>query len=273
MCGIFAYTGTKNAGEVLLDGLTSLEYRGYDSAGVFTPESGVIKAKGPVNNLKRKIPSGFYGTSGIAHLRWATHGEPTEENAHPHRDCSGDIWVVHNGIIENFKELKDGLTARGHTFTSATDTEVISHLIEEHMKSEKDFEKATFKALNELRGAYGLVIQHKQHPDLIIGARLGAPVVIGLGDGEGFVASDASPILRHTRTVVFLNDGEVASVRPNGHEIFSLDSRKIERTPEEIQWDQEEAKREGYDHFMLKEIMEAPEVVRNTIRGRLIVNE
>ena len=185
MCGIFAYTGSKNAGEVLIDGLMSLEYRGYDSAGVYTPESGVVKAKGPVNNLKRKIPSGYYGSSGIAHLRWATHGEPTEENAHPHCDCTGDVWVVHNGIIENFRELKEGLTARGHTFVSATDTEVISHLIEEHLKSEKDFEKATIKALNELRGAYGLVIQYKKEPERIIGARLGAPVVIGLGDGEG----------------------------------------------------------------------------------------
>ncbi len=273
MCGIFAYTGSKNAGEVLLDGLISLEYRGYDSAGVFTPESGAIKAKGAVNNLKRKIPSGYYGTSGIAHLRWATHGEPTEENAHPHSDCSGDVWVVHNGIIENFKELKDALIAKGHIFKSATDTEVISHLVEEHLKSEPDFEKAAIQAINELRGAYGMVIQYKKDPSRLIGARLGAPVVIGLGDGEGFVASDASPILRHTRTVVFLNDGEIASITPTSHEIFSLDSKTIERTPEEIEWDEEIAKRDGYDHFMMKEIMEAPEVVRNTIRGRLIPEE
>lgn len=273
MCGIFAYTGSKNAGEVLLDGLTSLEYRGYDSAGVFTPESGVVKAKGAVNNLKRKIPSGYYGTSGIAHLRWATHGEPTEENAHPHCDCTGDVWVVHNGIIENFKELKDALKAKGHEFHSATDTEVIAHLVEEHLKSEPDFEKAAIKAINELRGAYGMVLQYKKDPTRLIGARLGAPVVIGLGENEGFVASDASPILRHTRTVVFLNDGEIASVTPTGHEIFSLDSKSITRTPEEIKWDEEIAKRDGYDHFMMKEIMEAPEVVRNTIRGRLIPHE
>ncbi len=273
MCGIFAYTGSKNAGEVLLDGLTSLEYRGYDSAGVYTPESGVIKAQGAVHHLKRKIPSGYFGKSGIAHLRWATHGEPTEENAHPHRDCAGDVWVVHNGIIENFQELKKGLLARGHTFTSDTDTEVVAHLVEEHLKTEKDFEKAVFKALNEIRGAYGMVLQYRHEPEKIIGARLGAPVVIGLGDGEGFVASDASPILRHTRTVVFLNDGEVAVVTPHGHSIATLDSQIIERTPEEIQWDAEEAKRDGYEHFMLKEIMEAPEVVRNTIRGRLIQSE
>lgn len=273
MCGIFAYTGSKNAGEVLLDGLTSLEYRGYDSAGVYTPESGAVKAKGAVNNLKRKIPSGYYGTSGIAHLRWATHGEPTELNAHPHSDCSGDVWVVHNGIIENFKELKDALTKKGHTFKSETDTEVISHLVEEHLKSEKDFEKAAIKAINELRGAYGMVIQYRNDPTRLIGARLGAPVVIGLGDGEGFVASDASPILRHTRTVVFLNDGEIASVTPSGHEIFTLDSKAITRTPEEIEWNEEIAQRDGYEHFMMKEIMEAPEVVRNTIRGRLIPSE
>lgn len=273
MCGIFAYTGAKNAGEVLLDGLTSLEYRGYDSAGVYTPESGAIKAKGAVHQLKRKIPSGYYGTSGIAHLRWATHGEPTEENAHPHCDCGGNVWVVHNGIIENFRELKEKLTELGHTFVSATDTEVVSHLIEEHLKKESDFEKATLKALNELRGAYGMVIQYKKDPKRLIGARLGAPVVVGLGDGEGFIASDASPILRHTRTVVFLNDGEVAVVTPDGHEIYTLDSRKLERKPEEIDWNAEEAQRGGYEHFMMKEIMEAPEVVRNTLRGRLIVSE
>ncbi len=273
MCGIFAYTGSKNAGEVLLDGLTSLEYRGYDSAGVFTPESGVVKAKGAVNNLKRKIPSGYYGTSGIAHLRWATHGEPTEENAHPHCDCSGDVWVVHNGIIENFKELKDALMKKGHSFQSATDTEVISHLVEEHLKSETNFEKAAIKAINELRGAYGMVLQYKKDPSRIIGARLGAPVVIGLGEGEGFVASDASPILRHTRTVVFLNDGEIASITPHSHEIFTRDSKKVDRTPEEIEWDEAIAQRDGYEHFMMKEIMEAPEVVRNTLRGRLIVEE
>ncbi len=273
MCGIFAYTGSKNAGEVLLDGLTSLEYRGYDSAGVFTPESGAIKAKGAVNNLKRKIPSGYYGSSGIAHLRWATHGEPTEENAHPHSDCGENVWVVHNGIIENFKELKDALIHKGHTFRSATDTEVISHLVEEHLKSEKNFEKAAIKAINELRGAYGMVIQYKKEPERLIGARLGAPVVVGLGEHEAFIASDASPILRHTRTVVFLNDGEIASVTPTGHEIFTLDSKVISRTPEEIEWNEEIAQRDGYEHFMMKEIMEAPEVVRNTIRGRLIHDE
>ncbi len=273
MCGIFAYTGGKNAGEVLLEGLTSLEYRGYDSAGVYTPQSGAIKATGAVHQLKRKIPSGYYGTSGIAHLRWATHGEPTEENAHPHHDCSGDVWVVHNGIIENFVELKARLIQSGHTFTSATDTEVVAHLVEEYLKTEKDFEKAVFKTLNDIRGAYGMVLQYKHEPEKIIGARLGAPVVVGLGDGEGFIASDASPILRYTRTVVFLNDGEVATVTPNGHSIYTLDYRSIARDPEEIAWDAEEARRDGYDHFMMKEIMEAPDVVRNTIRGRLIVEE
>ncbi len=273
MCGIFAYTGSKNAGEVLVDGLMSLEYRGYDSAGVYTPESGAIKAKGAVNILKRKIPSGFYGTSGIAHLRWATHGEPTEQNAHPHSDCGGDVWVVHNGIIENFKELKDALIKKGHTFASATDTEVISHLVEEHLKTEESFEKAALKAINELRGAYGMVIQYKKEPKRLIGARLGAPVVVGLGEHEAFIASDASPILRHTRTVVFLNDGEIVSLTPDSHEIFTLDSKSITRAPEEIDWDEQVAQRDGYEHFMLKEIMEAPEVVRNTIRGRLIPDE
>ena len=270
MCGIFAYTGDKDAGTILVDGLTSLEYRGYDSAGVYLPESGSVKAAGAVSELKKKILAPLKGHSGIAHLRWATHGEPTEINAHPHSSEAGEIWVVHNGIIENFKELKEKLTKAGHTFKSSTDTEVVPHLIEEHMKVEPDFQKAVFKSLNEIRGTYGMVIQYQKQPDMIIAARMGAPVVVGLGDGENFVASDASPILRHTRQVVYLHDGEVAVITNKSHSIYTLDALKVERTPEEVDWSTEVAQKGGYEHFMLKEIMEGPEVVENTLRGRLI---
>ncbi len=272
MCGIFAYTGSKgkDAGGVLLDGLLSLEYRGYDSAGIFTPESGTVKTPGAVTELRAKIPKGFKGKSGIAHLRWATHGEPTEENAHPHSDDSGQIWVVHNGIIENFKELKAKLLETGHTFKSSTDTEVLAHLVEEHLKTEKSFEKAALAALNEVRGTYGIALQYKGEPDTIIAARMGSPIVLGLGDGEHFIASDPTPILPHTKKVVFLEDGEVAVITPDSHRIFRLDASKVKRAATEIDWDAEQSQKGGYEHFMLKEIMEGPEVVENTLRGRLI---
>ncbi len=273
MCGIFAYTGEKNASEVLLNGLISLEYRGYDSAGIYLPESGAIKARGAVNELRKKVPANFPGKSGIAHLRWATHGEPVERNAHPHVDCTGEIWVVHNGIIENFKELKRALEKDGHTFTSDSDTEVLAHLVEKHLKIEKDFEKAAFASLNEVRGTYGIALQYKGEPNKLIAARMGSPIVIGLGNGEHFIASDPSPILPHTRTVVFLEDGEVAVLTPKKHSIFKLDASKVKRDSMEIEWNAEEAQKGGYEHFMLKEIMEGPEVIRNTLRGRLIVDK
>ncbi len=272
MCGIFAYTGNKgkDAGGVLLDGLLSLEYRGYDSAGIYTPESGSVRTPGAVTELRAKVPKDFKGKSGIAHLRWATHGEPTEINAHPHSDSTGEIWVVHNGIIENFKELKRKLEKVGHEFKSSTDTEVLAHLVEEHLKTEKNFEKAALAALNEVRGTYGIALQYKKEPDKIIAARMGSPIVLGLGDGEHFIASDPSPILPHTRKVVFLEDGEVAVISPDGHKIFKLDSTKVKRAATDIDWSAEAVQKGGYDDFMLKEIMEGPEVIENTLRGRLI---
>jgi glucosamine--fructose-6-phosphate aminotransferase (isomerizing) len=270
MCGIFAYTGKKNAGQVLMDGLSSLEYRGYDSAGIHLPESGLIRAVGPVTHLKRKIPAGYFGKSGIAHLRWATHGEPNEVNAHPHSDCDGEIWLVHNGIIENFKELKRDLVAKGHVIKSESDTEILAHLIEDHMKGGKDFEKAALDALNMIRGTYGIAMQYKKEPEKLIAARMGSPIVLGLGDGEHFIASDASPILPHTKKVVFLEDGEVAVLTPESHRIFKLDASAVEREAMEIEWSAEEAQKDGFEHFMLKEIMEGPEVVENSLRGRLL---
>lgn len=285
MCGIFGYTGRDdhNAGEILLDGLASLEYRGYDSAGLYMPDAGIIKSVGPASHLRRKIPAGFFGRSGIAHLRWATHGEPTEVNAHPHQDCGGDIWVVHNGIIENFKELRTELQKKGHTFTSTTDTEVLSHLIEEHItllrqgfagqEPENIFEMAAVAALKEVKGTYGLAIQYKHDPSRIIAARMGSPVVLGIGDGERFIASDPSPILRHTRSVVFLEDGEIAVMTPESHSIYKLGGAPVQRAAENIEWSAEAAQRGGYDHFMLKEIMEGPDVIENTTRGRVLVEE
>ena len=271
MCGIFAYTGAKgkDAADLLLKGLVALEYRGYDSAGIYTPESGSVKTPGAVKELRKKVPKKFSGKSGIAHLRWATHGEPTAKNAHPHSDCAGEIWLVHNGIIENFKELKKVLEKKGHTFVSDSDTEILAHLIEEHLKK-KSFEKAALAALNEVRGTYGIAMQYKGEPDKLIAARMGSPIVLGLGQGERFIASDPSPILPHTKSVVFLEDGDVAILTPKSHKIVRLDSTRVKRKTSTIDWSTEEAQKSGYEHFMLKEIMEAPEVVENTLRGRLI---
>ncbi|MES2437231.1 MAG: glutamine--fructose-6-phosphate transaminase (isomerizing) [Patescibacteria group bacterium] len=273
MCGIYAYTGKQQALPILVDGLTSLEYRGYDSAGIYIPTAGAIKSVGAVENLRAKITKDFTGTSGIAHLRWATHGEPTKINAHPHHDCDSKIWVVHNGIVENFQELKAHLSKKGHTFLSETDTEVIAHLIEEHARSEKDFTKAVINALNDIKGTYGLTVASEAHPEMIIAARMGAPVVLGVGDKEYFVASDPSPILKHTKRVLYLQDGEVAVLTPDMYSICTLEQNSVERNLETIEWAVEEIQKNGYEHFMLKEIMEGPEVVKNTLRGRLLLDQ
>jgi len=261
MCGIFSYIGEKEALPIIIDGLTSLEYRGYDSVGIYLPESGSIKSVGAVDNLKKKLTNKFKGKSGIAHLRWATHGEPTEKNAHPHSDCKGIFWVVHNGIIENYKILKNNLISKGHKFNSDTDTEVLVHLVEDYFKKTNNFDKAVAAALKEVRGTYGIVFSSKLEPNKIITARMGAPVVIGIGDNERFVASDASPILRHTKQVIYLQDGDIAVLTANNHEIFSLDNTKIDRIPETIEWGSDKIQKSGFKHFMLKEIMEEPEVV------------
>ncbi len=273
MCGIFSYVGGKDALPIIIDGLTSLEYRGYDSVGIYLPESGSIKSVGAVDNLRKKLTNKLKGKSGIAHLRWATHGEPTERNAHPHSDCKGNFWVVHNGIIENYKALKNKLISKGHKFNSDTDTEVLAHLAEEHFKQDKNFEKAVKSALKEVIGTYGVVFSFKNEPGKIIAARMGAPVVIGIGDNERFVASDASPILRHTKQVIYLQDGDVAVLTAESHEIFSLNNIKINRVPEIVEWKSDQIQKGGFKHFMLKEIMEEPEVVKNTTRGRLLTKK
>lgn len=276
MCGIFAYTGSKKAAPILLEGLSLLEYRGYDSAGIYMPDFGVVKTPGAVAELTKKM-QGMKGEgdaqSGVAHLRWATHGEPNETNAHPHADCDDTVFVIHNGIIENFRELRDGLIARGHSFKSQTDTEVIAHLIEEHKKAGLNFEDSVVETLGQIRGTYGLLISSSDDPDTIITARMGSPVVLGLGDGENFIASDPTPILRHTKQMVFLSDGDIAIVTPTSHRVRTLSVKEIDRPSETILWDVKEASRGGYPHFMLKEIMETPEVIENALRGRVIAKD
>ncbi|MES2135234.1 MAG: glutamine--fructose-6-phosphate transaminase (isomerizing) [Patescibacteria group bacterium] len=273
MCGIFAYTGSKKASPILLEGLSMLEYRGYDSAGVYMPGFDVVKTPGAVAELTKKMKGEYSATSGIAHLRWATHGAPNEINAHPHGDCDGDVFVIHNGIIENFRELKEELVAGGHTFKSETDTEVIAHLIEGALGNNLNFEDAVIDTLKKLRGTYGLLISYAKEPDTIITARMGSPVVVGLGDGENFIASDATPILKHTKKMVFLSDGDVAIITPTTHRVRTLSESEVDRPSETITWDVGEASRGGYPHFMLKEMMESPEVIENALRGRLIVEE
>ncbi|MBY0538981.1 glutamine--fructose-6-phosphate transaminase (isomerizing) [Patescibacteria group bacterium] len=273
MCGIFAYTGDKKAQPILLEGLQSLEYRGYDSAGIFMPGSPLVKTPGAVTELRKRVHFTSDAKSGIAHLRWATHGEPTEVNAHPHADCTGDVYVAHNGIIENFRELKAELEKRNHTFKSQTDTEILAHLIEEGVVAGKSFEDAVIDTLQQVRGTYGLLISYAKEPGTVITARMGSPVVLGLGDGENFIASDATPILRHTKEVVFLNDGDIAIITPTSHRVRTLTNSEIDRPAEHVDWDTEEASKGGYPHFMLKEIHEAPEVLENAIRGRLIAKE
>lgn len=272
MCGIFAYTGTKEAEPILVDGLKQLEYRGYDSAGVYLKGGGVVKTKGAIQELQEKlVHTACEGTkSGIGHLRWATHGEPNEMNAHPHTDSSESVFIVHNGIIENYKTLKGRLFNEGYTFQTETDTEVLPALVHSHMKTTKSFEEAVVAALKEVQGTYGVVCTCKDEPELLITARMGAPVVVGIGDGEYFVSSDATPIIRHTKEVVFLEDGDIAVLAPKGHRVRTLSSEHVARESEHITWDADEASKSGYPHFMLKEIYEAPEVIENALRGRAV---
>lgn len=276
MCGIFAYTGKNEAVPILIDGLKTLEYRGYDSAGLFVTDLGLVKSVGEVKNLNKKIQdSGKESSSvfGISHTRWATHGAPTEVNAHPHSDCVGKINLVHNGIIENYKDLKEKMISKGHKFSSDTDSEVLAHLIEDKYKTNNDFEKSVLESLKEIKGTYGLAIVNSDEPGKIITARMGSPIAIGIGEGENFIASDSSPILRHTRSVIYLNDGEVAIITKDSYSIKRLDYTCVERQPETIEWDAEQAQKGGYEHFMLKEIMEGPEVIANAIRGRIILED
>ncbi len=282
MCGIFGYVGSKEAPKILIEGLKALEYRGYDSAGIYVPlnnqqqstqqQNRCIKAVGQVKNLEAKIPADFKGNIGLAHTRWATHGVPSEVNSHPHSDCSGRVWLAHNGIVENYSELKQELIAKGHTFKSATDTEVVAHLIEENLKTIADFSSALKATLNTITGTYGLVIIDANDPTKLYIARKGSPIVLGIGEGENFVASDPSAIVPHTKKVIYLNDGEWAILQAGSYQLFDLAGGELKREPQIIEWSVEETKKGGFDHFMLKEIMEGGKVIKNTLAGRLDEN-
>src|SRR3954470_5635489 len=276
MCGIVGYTGPREAGPILIEGLQRLEYRGYDSAGIaLVDEDGdlfVEKRAGKLANLQTAIADRTpHAAIGLAHTRWATHGRPNDLNAHPHQDCTGEITVIHNGIIENFRELRDGLEARGHKLTSETDTEAIAHLVEEHY--EGDLANAVRAALHEVQGAYALVVMHKGEISRLVGARQDVPLVVGLNGEESFIASDVAAILAHTNRVIFLEEGDVADVRPTGVEITDIDGHPRQRSETLIDWTPEAAEKGGFDHFMLKEIHEQPDSLRQAIAGRVTHND
>ena len=272
MCGIVGYIGNRRAVPIILDGLRRLEYRGYDSAGIAVLNGdnhlSVRRASGKLRNLEDVIRvNPMDGPYGIGHTRWATHGRPTEENAHPHRDCTGDIVVVHNGIVENYLQLKHQLQLEGHKFVTETDTEVVAHLVEKYYDG--NLEEAVRKAVKDLTGVFALGIIASSDPNKIVAARLGPPVVIGLGDGEYFVASDVPAILSHTRDMFFLNDGDLAVLTPEGVHLTDFNGRLVKRPVTHILWDPIMAEKGGYKHFMLKEIFEQPRAVRDTILGRV----
>jgi glucosamine--fructose-6-phosphate aminotransferase (isomerizing) len=275
MCGIVGYVGPREAPPLLLEGLKRLEYRGYDSAGVsITNGDGLVtrKAAGKISKLEAVMNgSPMHGTVGIAHTRWATHGPPTECNAHPHHDCTNTIAVVHNGIIENASTLKAQLEARGHTFRSETDTEVLAHLIE--AAYEDDLEGAVADALRQVEGTYGIAVVSSRDADKIVAARKGSPLLLGVGEGEYYVASDAAAILQHTRQVVYLDDGEVAVLSRNGYQVVDLRERQLQKPVTKIDWDLEQIEKGGFPHFMLKEIFEQPRTIENTMRGRLLLDD
>ncbi len=279
MCGIIGYVGEKECTPILIEGLRKLEYRGYDSAGVAVLETDsqgtrtqVIRCRGKLSNLENLLrkdqPSGLVG---IGHTRWATHGRPSDENAHPHK--AGQVSVIHNGIIENHLSLRNQLRADGRVFSSETDTEIIAHLIDEELKKSggDNLREAVRRALKQVRGAYAICVLAESAPDQIIAAKNASPLVLGLGDGENFIASDVPAILAHTRKMLFLEEGEIADVRKTGIEVCDLEGKRIERAPKEITWSAVSAEKEGYKHFMFKEIHEQARAVTDTLRGRLSV--
>jgi glucosamine--fructose-6-phosphate aminotransferase (isomerizing) len=275
MCGIVGYVGNRKATSLLIEGLKRLEYRGYDSAGIAMSNGHGLetrKAKGKISVLEGVVDtSPINGNVGIAHTRWATHGPPNECNAHPHVDCTGTIAVVHNGIIENYSALRKMLQMQGHTFKSETDTEVLAHLIEAAFDGK--LEDAVIDALNLVQGTYGIAVISSKDPDKIVCARQGSPLLIGLGEGEFYVASDVAAILQHTRQVVYLDDGEMGVLTRDGYEVLDLNARRISKGVSRIDWSLDEIEKGGFDHFMLKEICEQPQTIENTMRGRLVVNE
>ncbi len=272
MCGIIGYIGPKSPVPILLEGLRKLEYRGYDSAGLAVVSGNTVHVRRVIGKLVNLIQSingaALQGEYGIGHTRWATHGRPTEENAHPHRDCSGRIVVVHNGIIENYLALKAGLLQAGHRFVTETDTEVIAHLIES-LAHGLNLAEAVRRCALQLRGSFAMCVLSSECPQTIIAARNGPPLAIGLGNGENFVASDVPALLDHTKSVYFLRDGEMATLRPEGVQVTNFEGEPVSYTPQQITWTPAMAEKGGYRHFMLKEIHEQPRAVQDTIAGRI----
>jgi glutamine---fructose-6-phosphate transaminase (isomerizing) len=277
MCGIVGYVGSKVASPMLIDGLKRLEYRGYDSAGISTLNGNGLetrKAVGKIVKLETAVEqSPITGSVGIAHTRWATHGAPNECNAHPHHDCTNSIAVVHNGIIENATALRKELETRGHKFRSETDTEVLAHLIEAASDDGEPLEDAVMDALRLIEGTYGIAVISTRDPNKIVCARKGSPLLLGLGDHEFYVASDVAAILEHTRQVVYLDDGEMGVLTPDGYEVLDLNARRVRKGVSRIDWDLDQIEKGGFDHFMLKEIFEQPQTITNTMRGRLVAEE
>jgi glucosamine--fructose-6-phosphate aminotransferase (isomerizing) len=275
MCGIVGYVGSRIATPLLLEGLKRLEYRGYDSAGIAVNNGKGVemrKAAGKIPMLEGVVTaSPISGTVGIAHTRWATHGAPTTCNAHPHTDCTGRIAVVHNGIIDNATALRQWLIEHGHHFTSETDTEVLAHLIEASFDG--NLEDAVIEALHMVQGTYGIAVLSSLDPHKIVAARMGSPLLVGLGDGEYFIASDVSAILQHTREVIYLDDGDIAVLCKDGYHLTDKDSHPVTKDISKIDWDLGQIERGGYAHFMLKEIFEQPTTIQNTMRGRLLTEE
>lgn len=277
MCGIVGYVGHKKAVNVVINSLKRLEYRGYDSSGIAICQGGALyveKRSGKISVLESAIDYDLVGncTIGMGHTRWATHGEPSDINSHPHTDCNGDIALIHNGIIENYKELKEVLTGRGHVFKSETDTEVIVHMVE-HYHKELPLVDAVVKALKHLEGAYGIVVMSKREPGLLVAARKGSPLVLGIGENEMILASDVSAIIEHTREVVYFEDGEIVEIKADGYRTYDLNKNGVHKEVESVDWDIEAINKQGFDHFMLKEIFEQPDTVHNAFRGRVLLDD
>jgi len=278
MCGIVGYIGTQEAEDILMTGLKRLEYRGYDSAGLAVVNGSGMhmqKKEGKVDDLRQAINGQpIRGTLGVGHTRWATHGPPNDRNAHPHTNTDETFALVHNGIIENCGALRKQLKEKGYTFRSDTDTEVLVHLIDE-VKSETGLplDEAVRQALTQVVGTYGIAVVSKDDPDLLIAARNGSPLILGVGDGEYFIGSDAAPLVEHTRQVVYLSDGEIVTIRRGGYEVKTIDNVPLEKEVHELEWNLSEIEKGGYDHFMLKEIMEQPEALEDAMRGRALAED
>lgn len=277
MCGIVGYIGNKNCVPLLIEGLKRLEYRGYDSAGIGIIDDGksvIVKNKGKVSDLQNKLNElNLNANIGLGHTRWATHGIPNEINAHPHQNEEGTLFLIHNGIIENYKTIKKSLMQDGYKFQSETDTEVLAHLIDSFLKKGYDIFKATQFALQEVDGTYGLAIIYTKEPDRIVAARKGSPLIIGLGENENFIASDVSAVLSYTKNIIYLEDGEIVSLTKNDYNVKTISNQEVIKAVEEISMTLDEIDKDGYPHFMLKEIMQQPESLRNSIRGRVLIEE